>query len=535
MNKLIQVNIGGIVFQIDEQAYHQLDTYLRSIKKKYAASPDGDEITKDIEARIAELFTEKFKGTNAAVMQADVDEIISIMGKPEDFETETSTEEKANTGNAEQMHRASRFYRDKDNNVLGGVCAGFAARFEIDALWIRLAFLIAFFFAGTGLLLYIILWIIMPEAKTTTEKLEMRGEKVNINNIEKSVKEGAAQFKTRINEFGEEVKQTFSKENVNKSKKNAGDFIESAVETIKPAVKAITKIFSFFVLLICLVIVVALSIQLFTNWGRNFTEIDFIGNHIFEGTTQAWFLVLCAIALIVIPLIGIIISCIKYLLNVKRKTKFISAGLGVLWTLCLLAVIYLGITTGQNFRYEESITKNVTITQPANQVLYIQVDDSAELAVYENFGDGHFQFEGFMKGHHMKKDHGSWHDDDLFNNVNVYIERSADSLYSVTTIRHARGGTENEAQENAGSFTYNLMQMDSILVLPSAVIPAENEKFRAQEIEIRIFVPVGKFIVLDKKLDNGILENSTYTNHIDETQLYVNKLEMTLAGLKPVL
>jgi len=205
MNKLIQVNIGGLVFQIDEGAYLKLDKYLSSIKRKYEKEEGGKEIISDIELRIAEVFNENAE-LGKAIMMEDVDRIIEMMGQPEDFE-EASDEE---VYSERETKRSRRFFRDGENRMLGGVCSGFGAYFDIDPLWIRLAFVAAFFFGGSGLLLYIVLWIIMPEAKTTTEKLEMKGERVTISNIERSIKGGARQFTDKTNEMGREIRETFS-------------------------------------------------------------------------------------------------------------------------------------------------------------------------------------------------------------------------------------------------------------------------------------------------------------------------------------
>jgi len=519
MNKLIQVNIGGMIFQIDELAYHKLDAYLNSIKRRYASSADGDEIVKDIEARIAELFTEKFKDTNAAVMDADVEEIIAVMGKPEDYEGDTSSEQKSHT--SQQTHKSSKFYRDKDNDFLGGVCAGFAAKFNIDALWIRLAFLVAFFFFGTGLLLYIILWIIMPEAKTTAEKLEMRGEKVNIDNIEKTVKEGAAQFKTKMNEFGEEVKQTFSRENVNKTKKNVGDLIEGAVETVKPVFNIIARIIVFAIMVVCLIVVVVIGIELFTNWGNSFSNVQFFGSHIGNGGNQAWLLVTSAIALVIIPLVGIIFSSIKYLTGVKRKTKYVSTTLGILWTLCLITVIWLGITIGREFRYEGNSTERFNIAAPAGEMLYVKLESPVST------GNWHH--------HHEKWDKLYVQNDTLiFQNIHVDIEKSADTLYTVIIHKSARGASYEDAEQHADDFNFGVFQTsDSVLIIPSSIRINEDQPWRDQEVYITVRVPQDKYVMIDKTVDE-FMDDNEYTSDLKEIELYGNKLRMTPGGLKPV-
>lgn len=531
MNKLLFVNIGGVVFQIDESAYKKLENYLNSIRRKYANAAEGEEIIKDIENRIAELFTEKV-GERGAIIEAYVDEVISVMGTPEDFEDGPFT-----TGQSGQTHRTeyqhtgpTKFYRDKENNILGGVCAGLAAKFGIDALWIRLLFLVAFFVGGTGFLLYIILWIIIPEAKTTAEKLEMRGERVDISNIERTVRDGAKQFGTKMNEFGEEVRTTFSKENMDKTKRNTGDFIESAVETLKPGIKWIAKVFSLFVLILSLVIVIALTVEIASNWGSNFTDIEFFGNHITEGSNQAWILVSCALALVIIPLVGIMISAVKFLLGIRQKTRFISTSLGILWTAAFIAVIYIGITIGRNFQYEANVSNKYPVEQPANDVMYLKLEKTD---FNWPFNDSRNDHKAFKKG----SDAGVIKIDDedsiIFRQITVNFERSADSNYVVLINKLARGYDRTNAKSNAQRFEYDLKQMgDSTLYIPSLIRLNEKEPWREQEVEITIRVPVDKYIMIDQELDFYIDDNE-YTADLKDIELYNNKLKMTPGGLKP--
>jgi phage shock protein PspC (stress-responsive transcriptional regulator) len=521
MNKLLYVNIGGVVFQIDESAYQKLDNYLNSIRRKYNTSPDGDEIIKDIEHRIAELMFERV-GERGAITENYVDEVITIMGKPEAFEEEASNYER--TTYSEQFTRpgASKFFRDKDNNVLGGVCAGFGAKFGIDPLWLRLAFLAFFFAAGTGFLLYIILWVIIPEAKTTAEKLEMRNEKVDINNIEKTVKDGAKHFSSRVNEFGEEVKQTFSKENIDKTKRNAGDFIEDAAQTLRPFIQGIVKIFVFGALIISLMIVVVAGIELFSNWGADFTEIQFFGNHITEGTNQAWLLISCALALVLIPLLGIIYSSVKYLLGIKRKTKFVGNTLGFIWMGCLFVVIYLAITIGRNFKYEGNVSNKMSISQPANETLYVHLDEISAL-----------NDDNSIVSWSIKKD--DFEDSVMFKHISVIFEKSLDTNFAVIVTKSARGYDRSNAKNNAQQLSYNIIQEgDSVVTIPSMIQLAENEKWREQEVDVLIRVPENKSVVIDSRLDY-YLDKNEYTSDLKDVELYNNKLKMTISGLKPAI
>ena len=153
MNKILQVNIGGTVFQMEEPAYRNLDRYLSHIRRNKRGA-DAAEILSDMEQRIAELLQEQ-QGQQAFVNATIVNRVIDTMGRPQDFDTYSQS---GPTGGS----RFPGFYRDTNNRFLGGVCSGIGNRFDIDALWVRLAFLVSFFVGGAGLLIYLILWILVP-------------------------------------------------------------------------------------------------------------------------------------------------------------------------------------------------------------------------------------------------------------------------------------------------------------------------------------------------------------------------------------
>ena len=212
MNKTVTINISGIIFNIDEEAFKQLSQYLDTIKGYFNTSEGRDEIMADIEARIAEMFQEKLNEKNQVVSIKDVDKVIAIMGEPEDYIDEEIESESFNSkANYEKVtttgsSRFKRLYRDGEDRVMGGVCAGIAHYFGVDPIIPRILFIISFFGFGTGFLAYIILWIIVPEAKSTAEKLQMKGEHINIENIKKSVENEAENFKNKFKDFRNKIK-----------------------------------------------------------------------------------------------------------------------------------------------------------------------------------------------------------------------------------------------------------------------------------------------------------------------------------------
>ena len=187
MKKTISINLNGMLFNIDDDAYNRLEEYLRLIEAHFKDHDESDEIMNDIEARIAELLSERLGGAKKAVSLNDIDEIISIMGNPDEFDE--SGQEHQNKQQYHYSYRTRRLYRDPDNRILGGVCGGMGAYTNVDPVIFRIIFVIIFFGFGAGLLIYLVLWVVIPEATTTAQKLEMRGDPVNVSNIGSFIRE----------------------------------------------------------------------------------------------------------------------------------------------------------------------------------------------------------------------------------------------------------------------------------------------------------------------------------------------------------
>jgi len=183
MKITVSINLGGYSLDIDEDAYAELKMYLRNLELHFAREESSSEILSDIETRMAELFRAKLTAYKQVINIDDVRQVISVLGTPEDIfdnEDPSAREKFASPG----YHR---MYRDPDHRVIGGVCSGMGAYWDIDPVIVRVIF-VALAFAGIGVLIYLILYIAIPEAKTTAQKIEMHGNPVNIHNIKDSVK-----------------------------------------------------------------------------------------------------------------------------------------------------------------------------------------------------------------------------------------------------------------------------------------------------------------------------------------------------------
>ncbi len=207
MNKIFNINLGGYPFTIDDDAYYALDKYLSKVKKHFSASEGCDEIIADIEARIAELFNEELKGQPIVGMR-EVDKVIAVMGRPEEFGAEEGEDHESDTtftSSGKEYTTGKRLFRDGDDVVVGGVCSGLAAYFGIaDPVWIRIAFAVGLIFGGIAVPLYLILWAAVPKAKTSADKLAMKGEKINVSNIARKVEEEINNLSDTISELTKE-------------------------------------------------------------------------------------------------------------------------------------------------------------------------------------------------------------------------------------------------------------------------------------------------------------------------------------------
>lgn len=227
MNKIININLGGFPFVVDEDAFDHLQRYLKALTRHFSHSEGCEEIISDIENRMAELFNERL-GVRKIVTLSDVQETIKIMGRPEDFQGDLIEDEPLSKDNTffneppkskfeEPKYRTGkRLFRNKDEKVIAGVCSGIAAYFGIeDPVWVRIAFVLATVTGGFGVLAYLILAAVVPPAKSAADRLSMRGEPINVSSIAKQVEEEINSLSDTLAEIGN---QFSSKKKIQKVK-----------------------------------------------------------------------------------------------------------------------------------------------------------------------------------------------------------------------------------------------------------------------------------------------------------------------------
>lgn len=335
MNKIITINLAGQAIAIDEKAYEVLNKYLASLERHFSKSSNTDEIMEDIEARIAEMFNLKFKSGHTFIDRKAVDEAIAVMGNPSDMDEgideEHYSEYQENRGS---QSTSKKLYRSADDKILGGVCAGVAAYFNLDPSLVRIATLLLFFFGGLSFLPYLILWIILPEARTPQEKYRMHGVMPDIDDIAKRVRTEA-----------ENVAQNI------KSNKTINKVASQGREVFRTLFRSLGKIGGALVLIVLVVICAAVVSHFVMNlvnpgflfgagYGIHFSDLP-------EGNWMSMLLYISLMAIILIPIGTLLFLLICFVFGIP-VSKFNLKALFAIWLIfvalcvCMAVLVNLG-------------------------------------------------------------------------------------------------------------------------------------------------------------------------------------------------
>ncbi len=516
MNKTLTVNIGGIVFHIEEQAYEKLRRYIDAIKAYFTSSDGRDEIIQDIEARIAEMFQEKIKNSQQPIVESEVDEVINVMGRPEQFAGESNEPREENAGSSAGYASYTyakgyrRIYRDPDDKVIGGVCAGLSHRFGIDPIWLRLAFAIAFFAFGSGFLLYIILMIVLPKAKTTAEKLEMRGEPVNIENIKRSVADEMESIRASMNEFARKNKNFNPDSFTRKTGGAIESFFEGLLDVIKAILRFAVKLIAVFMLLIGLILFGGLLIALLAILGVGGIDVPiFITNFFLTPHQQFWGFA-ALFLLLGVPFLLLVYKGIKVLFGIRQENSMVRYISGSLVGIGFIIALYVGFSISKNYRYRDVSRVTVPLMQPANDTLYV---DAVKNEKYSNgFGiqidsDDDFSVVSGTIDSIMR-----------IRTVTLDIQRALGDSFELVKVQVGRGSNREEAALNSRQMNYKFEQQDSLLLFDESFTISKDVKFRNQKINLILRVPVGKTIYLDRNSVYVIYDidniTGTYDGHM---------------------
>jgi phage shock protein PspC (stress-responsive transcriptional regulator) len=604
MKKIININFQGRIIPIEETAYDILKQYIESLRGYFAKEEGCEEIINDIESRIAELFSDRLKRGAVCITDADVNAVIASIGRPEDLEEAEGGQEmpnssagssaKAFAGNGsgtqqggQQAYQAGsagkRLFRSGNDKILGGVAAGLANYFSLDPSLLRIIFVIFTFVGGSGVLLYIILWIvlpvrnlvsnvrkrlyrnpdnrmiggvsggiaaylnidvwipriiflapfilgiitnmfraawmrfdpvphfflngfggtlfisyivlwiILPEATTAAEKLEMRGEKVDLESITKTVKEDLETFKGRAERVGGEVKdraQQFGQE-MRQAGQNFATETAPFVRRSRTGIgHVIGVLFKVFFLFIAGIIVFSLVIALVAILSTGISTLPF-KDFLLGGFWENFLAWSTLVLFLGIPVVALLTWLIRRIIGVKSKHHYLGYTFGSLWILGLISAIMLIASIARNFRSKASVREDMTLTQPVSNKLLVKVTEGRT----KYYGSDWFGFDGEFPFFSKNED------SIMLNTVKVKIIRSNDSFYHVYAVKFSNGNNPALAENLAGNINFTISQRDSILYLPNGFTITERDKFRNQQVMVVAEIPVGKRVEIDRSID----------------------------------
>lgn len=436
MNKTININLAGIFFHIDENAFLKLENYLQAIKRSFTYSEDKDEIIADIEARISELFNEKIKDKKQVISISEVEEVIKIMGQPEDYkiDEEIFEDEPKSTF---QPKVTKQLFRDTSNSYIGGVTSGLGHYIVIDPTWVRLAWvLLTIFSSGAFIIIYIVLWIFVPEAKTTADKLAMKGKQINISNIEKK-------FKEKLNDVTDTVKNVDYQKYSDKVKNNSTSFFESFKNVTLTILEIFIKVVGVFTIILSGIALISLFIALFIIGIFGMIDTPWLEYIQTVNTSDApfWLISLLLFFAIGIPFLSLFTLGLRIMIkNLKPIGTPTKLGLSAIWILSIIGLSFIGIKKVFQESFDDKIISE-------KQILPFTNKDTLTIKMANN--NSYLKKLRHRNGFKIKKDEKG-NKVIVIRDIELFLKASKkDTVASIIIEKKAEGNTYEIAKKKA--------------------------------------------------------------------------------------
>ena len=501
MKKNFSVNIGGRIFNIDDDAYESLNNYLARLRNFFVADQGYQEIIADIEMRIAELLDQQKENGQLIITVKHIEDVIANMGEPDQLSDSETGKPKSASG----IKTRGKLYRDPDSRQIGGVAAGIAAWFGIDPVWVRLIFAAFTLFYAVGIIVYAVLWLILPIAQTTSEKLEMQRQSININTLRNEL----ASAGTGLQKTGSSVLHS------------AGTFIRFITEVVARVFTFLFHLLGRLSGLALLLGVVAMFIGI--SAASLVREQMNMGNYQLDTTT----LIQALQWLVPGPDVRWLAYITMLLLLISVTGLLIYTGLRLLlkwpplrWQVVIVFVLLLvaGILTGVGaiFQYARSSEKTASVTKRQSLVM-------KEKHIHLASGPNEYK-QYFMP---LAGDAIPGNISYALGEINLSLRPvPADSLF-VTVIQSASAWQESQASGYAGNISYNYKLQDTLVTLnPYFMIP-HTDGMHYQKMDVIIGIPINTVV----EIDESLRWRSNYSDFIDNAR-NEGTLIMTTSGLK---
>lgn len=518
MKKAIKINLSGIIFHIDEDAYEKLKKYLDAIGRHFSGKAEGKEILNDIETRIAELFQERIKKEEEVINLELVSEVIGIMGDPEDIiDTDESAESGSSTTGSTTTGRSRRLYRDPEESVIAGVCGGLGAYFSVDPLIFRILFIVFFFFGGSSILIYLILWIVLPKAETAAQKLEMRGEAVNVSNIEKKVRE-------EYNNTKENVKKAANSESAKKTRRAASNFFSELGKVLLVFIKVILILIGTgFVIagigiIIGLVSTTFIGLQVFPFSNHSFSLGDLLAP--FSDPVSITLLIISLTLLFLIPVIAMIYGLIRLIFGIRSKNRGLTIGATLLWIVALLMTISIMAFETNNYS-KNGASESESRLSYTSDTLFVKINSLQKREFEEDLA---FDFDMGQEWYLTEEL------DRIYGKIDLDIESSDNNGPVIRINKRSKGKNWEDADENATDLNYSYSIRGNELTLDPYFFIDGGVKWRFPSVEVTLEVPEGTFISLERET-REVLDDVYNVEHISDWRMGGKTWMMSPDGL----
>ena len=488
MKKTVNINLAGTFFHIDEDAFAKLSRYLEAVKKSISDPVGGDEIIQDIEARIAELFSERLEINTQVISTRELDAIIKIMGQPEDYiMDEDATQTNSATGNQTRGETTSnkQLFRDSDNKFIAGVCSGLGHYLGLEVIWVRLFWIfLSFVTTGFGVIAYLLFWILVPGAETTSEKLKMTGEPINISNIEKKFNEG-------YQKVSQNIKNVDYDKYEEKIKKGSASFFDSLSTILSTVFKIGIKFFGLLIVIAGLLglISILIGMTVFGTFGIYDTGVTGMDIYQLIDTTNTpiWIVTLIITLIAGIPLLLLFILGLKIMFpNIKSIGTPVKITLTILWIAAISILVILGARQAIDRAFENNFSTQTPLT--------INMQTPLKLSMYNN---DTYSFEAYRRsGLEIKPDANG--NKVLYSSDIRLIVRSTDEKVGKIVLNKIASGKDYKqakARAQAIDFKYNFNKNTNELILDGYFLTDITNKYRDQQIEVILYLPVNTRLI----------------------------------------
>jgi len=523
MNKTININLGGIFFHVDEIAYQKLRKYLDAIRRSLSDDPKGkDEILTDIESRIGEILAERIKDVRQVVNEQDIEDIIDVMGKPEEYAgDEEIFEDETYSYSSNKSKRTKKLYRDASDKFLGGVSSGLAHYFGLDVTWVRLAWIILLI-GGFSVILYPILWIILPEANSTSEKLEMEGEAVTISNIERKIKEefnkASGIVKDGIDDVSNQLKN-------GKYQGKVRNGLQEIIDLFARVFRSIFKVGGKFIgIIVLFASTLSLIAILFGGFSLGSIEILGMGEEfaqyppfIENSQIPKWLLTIFGFAAFVIPIVLLFMLGLKIISsNVKSLTRTTRLTLLGVWLIAVMGLTFAGIE--YKAHDVNHFTKIDKMTVEATTIDTLNI----KMLYRDNFEGRRYFNTQTVFVNDIEMLYGT--------NVRLDIRESNTNETYLKIYKEGFGMSKEKARGIVNDMQYKFDLIENNLLLDAYFLSDIANKYRKQNIEILLFVPKGKTVYFDKSV-KYFLQDVDNIQDIYDRKMIKHHFKMTSEGL----